>query len=179
MVKLLRESWQKPNLMAIKASRSFIRMSPRKIRDVARIIRGKDAKKSLATLMLTRKDAATVLSKVLKQAIANANNQGIGGILKISRLEIGEGPRYKRFRPVSRGMAHPIIKKTAHIKIELMPQIKQSIAISSKDSVIEKVEKSLPVDIASENQTINEVQTNTKKTTKKTVKSAPKVSKAK
>jgi len=107
-------------------------MSPRKIREIARLIRGKDAKTSLATLMLTRRRAADEMAKVLRQAIANANNQGIGGKLKIDRLEVGEGPRLKRFRPVSRGMAHSIIKPTAHIKMELMPVAKPAAAAKPK-----------------------------------------------
>lgn len=108
--------------MLIKAEQKFQRMSPRKLRAVAASIRGlKSPAAAIAQLEHVGKRAAGPLIKTIKQAQANAkNNLGVAEEgLKIQKLEIGEGPIYKRGRPVSRGRLHPIKKRTSHIKVIL------------------------------------------------------------
>jgi len=107
--------------MKIKAERKFIRMSPRKIRLVADLIRLMPINEALTTLKHLEKRAALPVLKTLTQAIANAvNNHNLNkDTLTIHTLEINQGPTYKRFRPVSKGRAHSIQKKTSHIKIIL------------------------------------------------------------
>ncbi len=105
--------------MDIKASRTYIRMSPRKLREVANLVRGKDARWALASLQFVRRRAAEPIGLVLRQAIANATQVGTNGKLIISKLLIEEGPVAKRFRAISRGQAHPIQKYSSHIRMEL------------------------------------------------------------
>jgi len=107
--------------MQIKAESKFIRTSPRKIRLVADLVRNMNPDQAILTLTYLRKRAATPLLKTIKQAIANAvNNHNLAkDSLLIQSIEVNQGPTYKRWRPVSRGRAHSILKRTSHIKIIL------------------------------------------------------------
>lgn len=108
--------------MIIKAEQKYIRMSPRKLRLVADVVRKLGSPKMvLSYLENINKRAARPISKVIKQAMANAkNNAGAAeGELRIKEFIINQGPVYKRFRPVSRGRAHSIKKRTSHIKVIL------------------------------------------------------------
>lgn len=105
----------------MKATQKYIRTSPRKLRLVADAVRDLGADKALDYLKFMGKRAAEPLYKTLKAAVANA--KGSKGLtadkLAIETIDIGEGPTYKRFRAVSRGMAHSIAKRTSHINITL------------------------------------------------------------
>lgn len=107
--------------MEIKAKSKYIRISPRKLNLVAKSIKGLSLQKALETLAFLEKKAARSLLKTLKSAIANAINnfklkeEG----LKIKSIEILKAPMLKRWRPVSRGRAHPYAKRTSHIKVIL------------------------------------------------------------
>lgn len=109
------------NRMDINANIKYMRTSPRKLREVADIVRNKPLEQALVELKFIRKRAAGLLEKALKSALANAeNNYSLNKKnLKIKFLEINEGPSFKRWRPVSRGVAHPYKKKTSHIKVVL------------------------------------------------------------
>ncbi len=99
----------------------YIRTSPRKLRFVADAIRSLSPKNALDYLKFTPKAAALPLSKAIKQAVANAKDQSGLSVdqLKFATLDIMEGPTYKRFQAVSRGMAHSIMKRTSHIRVVL------------------------------------------------------------
>lgn len=99
----------------------YLLISPQKIREVARVIKGLDLEAALAQLEFFPKRASRPLLTALKSAIANAaNNFKLErDKLKIETIEIGEGPRLKRWRAVSRGTAHQYKKRTSHIKIIL------------------------------------------------------------
>jgi len=107
--------------MEIIAQAKFVRQTPRKLRLVADEIRGLKATEAEIILKGLNKKAARLLLKTLRQGIANAENnfnlnkEG----LKIKRLEIGEGPRMKRYRFVAKGRIHQILKKMAHVKMVL------------------------------------------------------------
>lgn len=103
----------------ISAHQKFIRQSPRKMRLVADLIRGMNVKQALDHLEVNRKKASQEIKKVLLQAKANAvnNSQLIENSLKIDQIIINEGPTLKRWQPVSRGRAHPILKRSSHIQI--------------------------------------------------------------
>jgi large subunit ribosomal protein L22 len=108
--------------MLVKAEQKFLRMSPRKLRLVASVVKkGSRPQDILTILEHIEKRAAKPLAKVIKQAVSNAtNNLGISAdSLRIKEIQIGEGPIYKRWRPVSRGRLHPIAKRTSHIKVFL------------------------------------------------------------
>lgn len=114
----------KPKPVAAKAGEAkavarFVRMAPRKIRLVMDAIRGKSAGKALDILKFTNKRAATTLTKVLKSAIANAENnyKMNSDDLYISKAFVDQGPTLKRFIPRARGRASSIRKKSSHITI--------------------------------------------------------------
>ena len=129
--------------MQIKAEQKFIRISPRKVRLVASAIKRlplDDAKQQLKVL---GKRAALPLRKTITQAIANATNnfKQDEKDLSIKEIQIGEGPTYKRWQPVSRGRAHSILKRTSHIKVILQSKnIKPKLTKPAKP--VSKVKKS-------------------------------------
>lgn len=107
--------------MEIKAESKYVRISPRKAQLVARAIKGLSLKEALESLSFIRKKAAKPIFKTLKSAIANAthNLKLKEENLRIRSIEILKGPVFKRWRPVSRGRAHPYLKRTSHIKVVL------------------------------------------------------------
>lgn len=105
--------------MEVEATGKNIRISPRKVRVVADQLAGKKAKDALESLRFVPKKAAGPLSKVVKSAMSNAtnNNRLDEKNLVIKEIVVSEGPRLKRFLPRSRGMVHPILKRSSHIKV--------------------------------------------------------------
>jgi len=98
-----------------------VRIAPSKANDVARIIRGMKAAVALDTLQFVPRKAARIIRKTLQSAIANAENNAQLAVedLVVKSAEVGGGPMIKRFIAVARGSAHPILKRTSHIKIVL------------------------------------------------------------
>lgn len=107
--------------MEVKAYLRYLRMSPRKVRLVADLIRGKEVKEAENILNFTKKRAALPLLKLLKSAIANAkHNFNLSEKnLYISKILVNEGPRLKRVFPRARGRADIRQKKMSHITIVL------------------------------------------------------------
>ena len=100
----------------------FIRIPPRKARLVMDMVRGKDINKALSILRFTPKYAARVVEKILRSAMANAQqNHGVKDIdlLFVKRAYVDNGPTVKRFRPRAMGRATPIKKRTSHLTIVL------------------------------------------------------------
>lgn len=111
--------------MEAKAIAKYIRMSPMKIGIVLDLIRGKNVTEALAILEYTPKDAAEVVSKVLKSAIANAeNNMDLSrDTLIVSQAFAGPGPTLKRFRPHAQGRAFRILKRTTHVTVAVKEKV--------------------------------------------------------
>jgi len=109
--------------MIAKAQWKYVRISPRKLRLVADYIRGMEVTKAQQILPLIPKKGARILEKVLKSAVSNAMNREDVHIkeedLYISTLMVNEGPRLKRWRPISRGRAVPYMHRFSHIIMEL------------------------------------------------------------
>ncbi|GAA0123735.1 MAG: 50S ribosomal protein L22 [Clostridium argentinense] len=105
--------------MEAKAIARYVRMSPMKVGIVLDLIRGKDVNEAFAILQYTPKDAAEVVNKVLKSAVANAeNNLNLDrNRLYVASAYTGQGPTLKRFRPHAQGRAFRIRKKTSHITL--------------------------------------------------------------
>lgn len=106
----------------MKASAKNVRISPRKVRMVVDTVRGKSVSQAMTILTFTRKKAAKPVQKLLRSAVANANeNDGISEVddLLIDRIMVDEGPTLKRYTPRARGRATPIHKRTSHIQIVL------------------------------------------------------------
>ncbi len=105
--------------MQTQAVLKFVRLSPKKARFVADLVRGKKVDEAVNILKFSTNRAARIIKKVLDSAIANAeNNQGADvDELKVTRILIDEGPRMKRIRPRAKGRADRIVKRTSHITI--------------------------------------------------------------
>jgi len=100
----------------------YLRISPRKVRLVADLIRKKSVTEARVILSFTPKRAAKAVLKLLESAIKNAKEKEKNideKDLYISKITVDEGPRFKRYRPVSRGQANEIIKRTSHVTIIL------------------------------------------------------------
>lgn len=105
------------------ATAKFVRVSARKARLVADIIRGKSVPEAQAILAFATRDAAIPIRKVLESAMANADhNAGLTvRDLVLARITVDEGPTMKRFQPRAMGRAGKINKRTCHITIGLGP----------------------------------------------------------
>jgi large subunit ribosomal protein L22 len=99
----------------------YVRISPRKVKIVIDLIRGKSANEALAILKFTPKAASEVVTKLLKSAIANAeNNLDLNkDDLYVAEIYADQGPTLKRVMPRARGMAFQIKKRTSHITVIL------------------------------------------------------------
>ena len=110
--------------MEVIAKARFIRMSPRKVRLVADLVRGKDVSAAIAQLKFLRKDAARPIWKCIDSAVANAghNHQMDKSNLYIKAITVDGGPTLKRFRPRAHGTAASILKRTSHIVVTVAPR---------------------------------------------------------
>ncbi len=109
-----------------RASARNVRMSARKARLVMDAVRGRDADEAMVVLQYVNKRAAPAIRKLIESAMANAeeygNRQGVDidtGELVIATAYADEGPRMKRWRPRSRGMANPFTRYTCHMHVVL------------------------------------------------------------
>tara|TARA_B110000305_G_C19308394_1_gene572770 strand:- start:245 stop:574 length:330 start_codon:yes stop_codon:yes gene_type:complete len=107
--------------MEVQAYTKYVRISPKKLREVSREIQGMNVTEALDVLKITPRKAARLLEKTIKSAIANAenNHELLADNLIIEKALVEEGPAFKRFRPAARGSGHPYKKRTSHIKIVL------------------------------------------------------------
>jgi len=106
------------------AIHKYARISDRKARIVLEQIKGKDIGHALGILKYSPRHGSTLIEKVLKSAIANAEHNERYGDLDVSNLYVEEaianqGPTFKRIQPRARGMAYRINKKTSHITVIL------------------------------------------------------------
>ena len=97
------------------------RISARKVKIVADLIKGKDVNEALAIVKFTPKAASEIVEKLLKSAIANAeNNHNMNSQnLYVAEIYANQGPTLKRIRPAAKGSAVRIRKRTSHITIIL------------------------------------------------------------
>lgn len=95
----------------------FARMSPQKARLVADQVRGMPVEQALNELTFSRKKPATIVKKVLESAIANAENNDGADIdeLRVSRIQVDEGPVLKRMQARAKGRGNRIMKRTSHV----------------------------------------------------------------
>jgi large subunit ribosomal protein L22 len=127
--------------MKIRAEQKYSRQTPRKVRTVANQVKDLGLTEALEQLALMERKAAIVIMKVMRQAVANAtNNHG----LKLENLELNnilvkKGPTYKRYRAVSRGRGHRILKRSCHVEVTL--KTKESKKAEKKDKKKEKQSK--------------------------------------
>ena len=107
--------------MEAKATLNNVRISPRKVQIVLDLIRNKPTDVALATLRLTPKAASPILEKLVKSAIANAdNNHSMNkDSLYVAECYVTPGPILKRIMPRAQGRAYRILKRTSHITVVL------------------------------------------------------------
>jgi large subunit ribosomal protein L22 len=107
--------------MEARANLKYLRITPRKVRVVADLIRGKKVGAALAQLAYVEKRAALPVAKLLRSAVANADQAAKGQLdadaLFVRELQVGQGPSLKRFMPRAMGRAFKVMKKTSHIVI--------------------------------------------------------------
>jgi len=115
------------------STQRYIKVSPKKIREVALNIKKLRPAKAVEVLPFVAKRGSIYLEKVIKTAIANAVQKGVtADELYFKEIQVSEGPRLKRGTPVSKGRWHPIKKRMSHIRVVLETKEKE---------VAKKVEK--------------------------------------
>lgn len=113
--------------MEAKAVEKFIRISPRKLRYVADIVKNKSVEEAVGILTFTPKKAASIIKKAVESAAANAaeNHEMDEDSLMVSKIYVNEGPILKRFRPRARGRATRIRKRTSHLTVVVSDGIEE------------------------------------------------------
>ncbi len=137
--------------MEIKAELNYLRVSPRKVRLVADLIKGMEVKQAENHLKFLPQRVSGHLLKLLHSAISNAkNNFKIDkDSLYIKEIRVSDGTPFKRWRPVSRGRAFPIMKRTSHINLilglkegikpkKIEPEIKPLSGQIKKEEVVKR-----------------------------------------
>src|SRR5256885_7223432 len=122
--------------IAAQATARYVRTSAQKAGLVLALIRGKNVDQALATLRFTRKGIADDIAKVLRSAIANAQNKdGFSGDvdrLFVSAAYANQGPSQKRVRPAPMGRAFRVLKRTAHLTVQVAEPPEKVVPIASE-----------------------------------------------
>ena len=108
--------------MPYQASHRFARISPRKARLVMDLVRGRDVDDAIAMLKFSKQRVSGMIEKVIRSAVANANEQEAAPIrqtLYVAKAWVDPGPVIKRFQPKDRGKAYPINKRTSHLVVTI------------------------------------------------------------
>src|SRR5258706_11569172 len=114
-------------MMEATATLRYLKAAPQKVRLVADLVRGKKVDEALSILRFTRKSCAKDLEKLLRSAIANAENKEETvdvDDLVVSKIYVNEGPREKRVQPAPMGRAYRIQKRKAHITVHVSDEVK-------------------------------------------------------
>src|SRR5438874_8801238 len=124
--------------IAAQATARYVRTSAQKAGLVLALIRGKNVDQALATLRFTRKGIADDIAKVLRSAIANAQNKdGFSGDvdrLYVSAAFANQGPSAKRVRPAPMGRAFRVLKRTAHLTVKVAERPEKVVAVGSAET---------------------------------------------
>lgn len=107
--------------MEVQAKGRFIRIAPRKARLAADLVRGKKVHEALTDLAFCEKAGSRIITKVLRSALANADQLGSVDIdnLFVKQIHVNQGPTMRRFRPRAMGRATRIRKRTSHVTVIL------------------------------------------------------------
>jgi large subunit ribosomal protein L22 len=120
-------------MVEARATASYVRTSAQKAGLVLELIRGKDVNRALATLKFTKKSVASDIAKLLRSAIANAQQKdGFSGDvdrLFVSACYANQGPSQKRVRPAPMGRAFRVLKRTAHLTVHVSERPEQIVAV--------------------------------------------------
>ena len=167
--------------MIIVAKQKYTRQTARKVRLVAAEVKKLPLEEALRQLAAIERRSTLVVLKTLRQAIANAmNNHNLAfADLEIKNILVDEAPTYKRWRAVSRGRAHTILKRSCHVKVELQTKelgsevkkevkVKEAVKTEKKVAVKKAATKKVASKKASAPKKVaSKTKTKTKKVTKK------------
>jgi large subunit ribosomal protein L22 len=105
--------------MEVRAGARYVRTSPRKLRPIVDMVRGKKVDEALIILRFLPTPSARTVAKVVKSAAANAENnfEMMPSELRIVNIFVDEGPSLKRYRAGPRGRVKPILKRSSHITV--------------------------------------------------------------
>jgi large subunit ribosomal protein L22 len=124
------------------ATARYVRTSAQKAGLVLALIRGKDVNRALATLTFTRKGVAADVVKVLRSAIANAQQKdGFSGDvdrLFVSSCYANQGPSQKRVRPAPMGRAFRVLKRTAHLTVHVSERAEKIVPVAGGGDAAKK-----------------------------------------
>ncbi len=135
-------------MLEVKATSKYIRTSAQKAGLVLDLIRNKDVNQALSALQFSRKSVARDVAKVLRSAVANAQQQdAFGGDvarLFVSACHANNGPSQKRVRPAPMGRAFRIVKRTTHLTVEVTEraQVIKAVAAEGKAQPAKKASQS-------------------------------------
>ena len=120
------------------ATARYVRTSAQKAGLVLDLIRGKDVNRALATLRFTKKSVASDVAKLLRSAIANAQQKdGFSGDvdrLYVSACYANQGPSQKRVRPAPMGRAFRVLKRTAHLTVQVAERPEKIVAVAADEA---------------------------------------------
>ena len=110
---------EKPQVTEARCFVRDVRVTPRKVRLVADVVRGKDVKEALGLLKQTVRAAALPIEKAIRSAAANAtNNFGMNAeLLYVAEIQVGDGLKIKRYRPRAKGSASGLVKRNANLLV--------------------------------------------------------------
>ena len=126
-------------MVRAQATAKYVRTSAQKAGLVLDLIRGKDINRALAALQFSKKAIARDIAKVLRSAVANAQQQdGFGGDVErlfVSKAHADNGPSMKRVRPAPMGRAFRVVKRTTHLTVEVTekPQVIKAVGTEGTD----------------------------------------------
>ncbi len=126
--------------MIIKAEQKNTRQPSRKVRLVVDVVKKMSLVDAINQLAVMNRKSSLLVLKVLRQAVANAiNNFGLViGDLEIDKIVVNDGPALKRWRAVSRGRAHTILKRTCHVRVDLRTKKEVKVADVAKKTELAK-----------------------------------------
>jgi large subunit ribosomal protein L22 len=134
-------------MVRAQATAKYVRTSAQKAGLVLDLIRGKDINQALSALQFSRKSVARDVAKVLRSAVANAQQKdGFGGDVErlfVSKCHADNGPSMKRVRPAPMGRAFRVVKRTTHLTVEVTekPQVIRAVGDESETTAGSKAPK--------------------------------------
>lgn len=162
--------------MIVRALQKNVRITPRKLRAVADLVRGRELPEINDMLSTLNLRGARVVNETIRQAVANAvNNLGHDETtLELRTIMINEGPTYKRFRAGARGRAKAYEKKTSHILVELNVDVPDQEPVAP----VKKAAKPAKAEAVAQAEVVETAEKASKPATKKPVKSVKKTTAA-
>jgi large subunit ribosomal protein L22 len=147
--------------MEIKVKLNNLRTAPRKVRQVVDLVRGKNVLQAQSILLFTVNKSARSVMKLLNSAVASAKHDFHldESNLFISAITVDEGTKLKRWHPMSRGRAYPIIKRSSHIALTL-----SDLPVGKQGKIQPKIKPEIKSEVKPEIKTEKKVRKTTKKT---------------